>query len=290
MIPVKGYTTFHPLKHCIVGRGHSPESVPDILKETMHNTEEDIQNLIKVLESMGVNCVRPEAITDHNQRPPISPRDYFTVLGEQLFVGKIIGGYTNILKNIDRKNTKWFMQDDISSGNIIRCGTQIHWDISSNVSKSTEEKMLQWFDENKYKVKITRYGWHMDGVYSILKPGVIVATRDLPDLEKIYPNWDIHYLTVEHSKPYNYDAIDWMKKTGYKWSGNFNESNYNVNILSIDEQNCVMTKENKELFYFLEKHKINPIVCQFRDKYFWDNGLHCITQDLFREGILENYM
>ena len=42
-------------------------------------------------------------------------------------------------------------------------------------------------------------------------------------------------------------------------------------------------------FIALEKNKINPIVCEFRDKQFWDNGIHCITQDLYREGSMEDY-
>ena len=43
------------------------------------------------------------------------------------------------------------------------------------------------------------------------------------------------------------------------------------------------------MFNFLEKNKINPIVCDLRDKNFWDNGIHCVTQDLYREGKMEDY-
>ena len=119
----------------------------------------------------------------------------------------------------------------------------------------------------------------MDGVYSILKPGVIVASRDLPELETIYPRWDICYLNEEQlQEPIQHD-----------WGGNYKESNYDVNILSVNEENCIIAKENKVLFNFLEKNKINPIVSQFRDKQFWDNGIHCVTQDLYREGEMEDY-
>ena len=51
-----------------------------------------------------------------------------------------------------------------------------------------------------------------------------------------------------------------------------------------------MAKENKKMFKFLEKNKINPIVCDLRDQSFWDNGIHCVTQDLYREGVMENYL
>ena len=75
----------------------------------------------------------------------------------------------------------------------------------------------------------------------------------------------------------------------HDWGGDYKESNYDVNILSVNEENCVITKENKVLFDFLEKNKINPIVSKFRDKQFWDNGIHCVTQDLYREGEMEDY-
>ena len=278
MIPIKGYSTFQPLKHCIVGRATSPENVADPLKEVMNNTEEDLSNLVKTLESLDVVCYRPN-IESTTQRPPISPRDYFIVLGEKLFVGKVIAGYKDILKSIDREKITWCLGNDISSGNMVRCGNHVHWDISQHVEHRMEKQILQWLSENKYKVSITRHGWHMDGVYSILKPGVIVASRDLPELETIYPRWDICYPTAEQVQ----------EPIQHNWGGDYKESNYDINILSVNEENCIITKENKVLFNFLEKNKINPIVSEFRDKQFWDNGIHCVTQDLYREGEMEDY-
>ena len=119
----------------------------------------------------------------------------------------------------------------------------------------------------------------MDGIYSILKPGLIVASHDLPELETIYPRWDIFYPAKQiQAQPIQHE-----------WGGDHTESHYDVNILSVDEENCILAYENKELFRFLEKNKINPILCKFRDRQFWDNGIHCVTQDLYREGKMEDY-
>ena len=279
MIPVKGYTTFDPLKHCIVGSVHSPENVEKSLQEVMHRTQEDLNNLVKTLEAMDVVCYRP-SVENKTQRPPISPRDYFVVLGEQLFVGKVITGYKDILKSIDRENIKWYLGNDISSGNMIRCGNHVHWDISKNFLPGKEKEIMKWLKDNNYKVSVTRHGWHMDGIYSILKPGVIVASRELPELETIYPTWDICYV----------DPSEVKKPLRHEWGGDYSESNYDINILSVNQENCIVSKENKTMFKFFEKNKINPIICNFRDKSFWDNGIHCITQDLYREGVMENYI
>ena len=278
MIPVKGYTTFHPLKHCIVGSVHAPNNVSDKLKDIMLTTAEDLDNLVETLESFDVCCYRPTT-TDVTKRPPVSPRDYFIVMGDNLFVGKLINGYKDILGKIDKKNIKWFLDSDISSGNMIRCGNHVHWDISNDVKSEAETSILAWLRESGYRTTVTRHGWHMDGVYSILKPGVIVATKELPTLEKIYPGWDICYL--EKSKK--------QQSVDHRWGGNSAESNYDVNILSVNEETCIITERNKTLITFLEKNRINPIICQFRNKEFWDNGVHCFTQDIYREGVMEDY-
>lgn len=279
MIPLKGYSTFDPLKHCIVGQVNPPEDVEEELKDVMYRTQEDLNNLVKILESMDVVCHRP-TIENRTQRPPISPRDYFVVFGEQLFIGNVIAGYKDIIKSIDRDKIKWYLGTDISSCNMIRCGNHVHWDISKDVAPSKEQEIMEWLKDNNYRVSVTRYGWHMDGMYSILKPGVMVARRGLPELKTIYPMWDICYL----------DDSEVQKPIEHEWGGDYTESNYDINILSVDTENCIVANEEPDMFRFFEKHKINPIVCDLRDRNFWDNGIHCVTQDLYREGKMEDYL
>ena len=279
MIPIKGYATFHPLKHCIVGKVHPPDQVDEALKRIMRETNEDLDNLVDTLQTFGVKCYRPIA-EGSDQRPPISPRDYFVALGDTLLAGKVVSGYKDILKQIDRKGISWYLNDDISSANMIRCGDHIHWDISKDVSTETEGKIMSWLHDMGYRVHVTRYGWHMDGVYSILKPGVIAATNVLPELQTIYPNWEIFYPEAQHS----------TTPIKHEWGGDHAESNYYVNLLSVDEQNCITTGENENFFKFLHGHKIKATVCPLRHQAFWDNGLHCVTQDLYREGSMETYL
>ena len=279
MIPIKGFATFHPLKHCIVGRAHEPNVEMDPgLKTVMRETNKDLDNLVNILESFGVTCYRP-SIVRKDLRPPISPRDYFVALGERLLVGKVIPGYKDILAQIDRQNLDWYLNNDISSANIIRCGSHVHWDVSKYVQPQTEKEIMGWLLDHKYRVTVTRYGWHMDGVYSIVKPGVIVATAYLPDLESMYKGWDICYPESEKKS----DPIK------HPWGGDHTESNYDVNILSVDEAHCILPSKNRKLIKFLERNGVEPIVCELRHKAFWDNGIHCMTQDLYREGELENY-
>jgi N-dimethylarginine dimethylaminohydrolase len=152
--------------------------------------------------------------------------------------------------------------------------------VSKYVQPQTEKEIMGWLLDHKYRVTVTRYGWHMDGVYSIVKPGVIVATAYLPELESMYKGWDICYPESEKKS----DPIK------HPWGGDHTESNYDVNILSVDEAHCILPSKNIKLIKFLERNGVEPIVCELRHKAFWDNGIHCMTQDLYREGIMENYL
>ena len=75
-----------------------------------------------------------------------------------------------------------------------------------------------------------------------------------------------------------------------EWVGYAKETIFDVNVLSLDENHVVVSNYNKEVFNFFKKHKIEPIICPWRHRYFWDGGIHCITVDLEREGEREQYL
>ena len=120
MIPIKGYATFHPLKHCWIGSGFKAEwfselftnkKILDPLKRIADETEEDYQKLDEILKSVGVKTYRCFLVREKFKslhkihRPPVNPRDHFAVIGEKIYcVSKGAEGYAGVLKQIDRKN------------------------------------------------------------------------------------------------------------------------------------------------------------------------------------------
>ena len=69
MIPIKGYATFDPLKHCWIGSGFKTEwfqdlqiykdpKIMDPLKKIADETEEDYQELERILRQAGVQTYR----------------------------------------------------------------------------------------------------------------------------------------------------------------------------------------------------------------------------------------
>lgn len=154
-------------------------------------------------------------------------------------------------------------------------------------------------------------GGHGDATWCILKPGVIVTLHDLQNYEEKFPGWDILYLEDKYwdqlsdfrkmkkkvggkwwiaGEEDNDQLIDYVESWLGDWVGYCEETVFEVNMLSINS-NCVLVNNyNKEVFEFFKKQDIEPIICKQRHRYFWDGGVHCLTQDLYREGEQESYL
>ena len=85
------------------------------------------------------------------------------------------------------------------------------------------------------------------------------------------------------------ELIDFVETWMQDWVGYVEESVFDVNCLVIDESNILVTNYNKKAFDAFERHGVTPHIVQWRHRYFWDGGLHCVTLDLDREGECEDY-
>ena len=78
-----------------------------------------------------------------------------------------------------------------------------------------------------------------------------------------------------------YDFVnEWMDD----WVTYVEETVFDVNMFVIDEKNVIVNGHNDKVFDAFERHGITPHIVNFRHRYFWDGGLHCITTDISREG------
>jgi len=88
---------------------------------------------------------------------------------------------------------------------------------------------------------------------------------------------------------HNDQLIEFVNTWLNDWVGYVEETVFDVNMLSIDQNTIICNNYNKDVFAHFKKHKVEPIIFNFRHRYFWDGGVHCITQDLYREGTQEDY-
>ena len=45
-----------------------------------------------------------------------------------------------------------------------------------------------------------------------------------------------------------------------------------------------------DYFDTFKRHKIEPVICNLRHRWFWDGGLNCNTLDIRRKGKKERYL
>jgi len=341
-IPIKGYSNFHPLKHCMVGSGFKAEwfndlsiskdnRVLDPLKQIAEETEEDYQSLVKILNDAGVKTYRSFMDIEKYESlkniptPPTVPRDHFAVIGEKLYVNLSgMPGYSSVLKNISRENIHFTSPGtNISTSNICRVGKDLWWDCmigdghladdkaTPNVNDpAVRDKYVKMWEDQGYRVHLTEMGYHVDGSFCVVKPGCIVSLHDIKDYKTEFPGWDVLYLPDQSWSKVD-KFLDMKNKVGGKWwlkgeehndqliqfvntwlndwVGYVEETVFDVNMLSLDENTIICNNYNKDVFDHFKKHKVEPVIFNFRHRYFWDGGVHCITQDLYREGEREDY-
>ncbi len=330
MIPIKGYATFDPLKHCAIGSGFKTEwfkdlqiyknnKIMDPLKRIAEETEEDYQALEKTLKDVGVQTYRSFLNIEkygslkNIPRPPVNPRDDFAVIGEKFYSNNNgAPGYANWIKNINRENLVFTALPNgaISTASIVRVGKDLWWDIENNTNQKTVQHYVKEWESQGFKVHLSHRGYHSDGVFCVVRPGCIVSLYDIQDYKKEFPGWDVLYVpdqSWEKVSPFlkikkkvggrwwlkdeehNEQLIEFVNTWLNEWVGYVEETVFDVNMLSIDQNTILCNNYNKDVFAHFKKHKVEPIVFNFRHRYFWDGGIHCITQDLYREGTMEDY-
>ena len=215
MIPIKGYATFDPLKHCWIGSGFKTEwfedldiynnvKIMDPLKRIAEETEEDFQTLEKILKDAGVKTYRSFLDIDKVEslknvfRPPICPRDYFAVIGEKFYAmaGGNPPGFFDVLKQIPIQNMEIMHTPGvISTATICRVGKDLWWDVHKDTPKKVVRKYKNKWTAEGYRVHLSDRGYHSDGCFCVVKPGCIVSLLDIQNYEKEFPGWDVLYLT-----------------------------------------------------------------------------------------------
>ena len=161
-----------------------------------------------------------------------------------------------------------------------------------------------------YRCHIINTQGHVDGTFCPVKPGLIISLHDIPTYKDTFPGWEVVYLPGQSwdaipeflqlkiknrgkwwvpGEELNDDFTNFVESWLGHWVGYVEESVFDVNMLVIDEKNVICNNYNEKVFEAFERHGITPHICNFRHRYFWDGGLHCITSDLHREGTLKDY-
>lgn len=256
----------------------------------------------------------------------MQPRDFSIMLGETFYVrdtlqylifelidkcklegNKIIKSFQT---GIDKPDWLSYIDGSMTSriGKDLVIGTH-------NKENFEEEKIeiIQKIIQNhlpNYRIKVANTEGHLDGTFCPVVPGLIISGFDLVNYEKTFPNWEVvtikgesydkipEWLTLKEKnkgkwlvlgEETNDDFTNFLETWLNHWVGYIEESVFDLNMLVIDKKNAIVNSYNKIVFDAFENYGITPHICNFRHRYFWDGGLHCITSDIHRKGVLEDY-
>jgi hypothetical protein len=294
--------------------------VRDALQRISNETIEDYSNLARVLLDLGVHVdqltLDPDrTIMDYVDsrgninyaqsqsftlipRPPMQPRDSVLVVDRQVVLTNSESSwFTKLYPNYPVIKSPVLFDAPLVTviGDTLIADCRDHPEL--------EQFLTHTFpDHNIVPVMI---GGHNDAVFSIIAPGVIVSTYHHTNYTETFPGWQVKFIdnqswnavpewrTFKHSNrdrwwtpdsKHNSEFSNFVNTWLNNWVGFVGETVFDINMLQINQHCVLVNNYNKDLFEFLTRHKIEPIVVPFRHRFFWDGGLHCITNDLCRHG------
>lgn len=220
--------------------------------------------------------------------------------------------YDSILNRIHKENNiiKSGVNPQINGAMVSRIGRDLYFGTHSYQQDRTELQSKLDTEFINTRNHIVNTGGHSDGTYCPVSPGLIISLQDVPTYAETFPDWEVVYLPMQswsQVRPFlnlkeknkgkwwipgfehDQDVVDVVEQWLGHWTGYVEETVFDVNMLIIDPKNVIVFNYNKQVFDALNRYGITPHIVQFRHRYFWDGGIHCITSDLHREGTMQNY-
>lgn len=207
-----------------------PKSFYDDLEPTVRDsfyqitdmTREDLDNIQRVLEGLGVKVCRP--VIDESRKdlyinpqtgklykPPIAVRDLNCVIGNTLYFGEtaLERCWRPHLDRYDQDPSSTIVKNLLVSGaNVVRLGRDIIFDrflepgyhfggMTDQADRNRllvkdfsvfKNQVIKQFGSD-HRVHYTANGGHSDGCFMPIKPGVVLTTRYFEDHDTFFPGW-----------------------------------------------------------------------------------------------------
>lgn len=258
------------------------------------------------------------------EKPPICLRDCNAVIGNTLFFQD--NKFSNLISYYDDKCVyKPDIALPISGAGLVKIGRDILFDNMAveMLPKDSFFYNFYYFEQNiiknfskDYRIYYATNGGHCDSAFMPLKFGVFLSTlystgydfflRDWNSVDLVSPTYYHH---IRHGNPHiHWTAPKWylpdsatcpgpkfteyLEKFCQTWIGEYTETFFEVNVVSIDEENIMCIGDEKNVYPYIkeiEKYGIKCHLVPFRTRTFWDGGIHCITLDTKRKGTLRDF-
>ncbi len=226
----------------------------------------------------------------------------------------------NVEYNEFQDAEKWFKEQGgkvvynqyVNTAATIRCGRDLYFSLNNIMNVVNEKHFMKKWEKlfPEFRCHPLYTPGHGDGSLCAVKPGFLVTIAPPQNFKDTFPDWDVchipgtgwqqvdGFLKMKNKnrgrwwvpgQEENNELTDFVETWLNDWVIYVEETVFDVNMLVVDEKNVICNNYNKEVFDYFDKHGVTGHVVNFRHRYFWDGGLHCITSDLDREGEMVDY-
>lgn len=214
-----------------------------------------------------------------------------------------------ITKSLEKNNIDYIHYKGkitVDNASVCRVGKDLYYPGFVNHAEDKIKSVLG----NQYRINMYEGDGHADSCFCPVVPGLIVSLHGYILYEKSFPGWKVVELPGQSwdkvkeflelktknkgkwwvpGEENNESLITCVEEWLDNWVGYVEETVFDVNMLVIDKKNVIVNNYNKKVFDAFEEFGITPHICNFRHRYFWDGGIHCITSDIEREGEMIDY-
>ena len=278
--------------------------IPKVIEKMLDETHEDLTKIKNKYEELGVEVIS-YPVTNYIENT-INVRDCFIVIDDEMFVTRKLDYLEDLyssVKNLNIVPHKGNYCPDI----------YVHDDYA--ILDGLGYKEFQYWRKllsSKGKKIITAVNkGHSDGIYCNVADKIWLTNGNALNFEKFWPHTPVMELSTTNKGDVNYwhpvEKMSEMEKTNGRylidkefltqsdidfvdnylknWVGYCEETLFDINMSIIDENNIMAISKNSKVYDRLESLNIKVHKVPFRHRFFWDGGLHCITNDLVRENV-----
>ena len=277
--------------------------IPKVIDKVLNETHEDLLQIKETFETLGVEVLSYPVET---MEKSLNVRDGFIVVDDCLYITEkkdYLAGFYSLIDNKVMVPVTGVYCPDI----------YIHDDYA--ILDYLDRRAYQYWRQvlSKKRNIITAFNeGHSDGIYCNVADKIWLTNGNALDFDRHWPGVPVMELSMTNNGNIN----DWSKVEAkwhkqeleqtdgryliYKeklndkdmqfinqylknWTGYAEETLFDLNFSIIDKNNVLAISQNSMIYDKLESLDIKIHKVPWRHRFFWDDGLHCITNDLVRE-------
>ena len=285
-------------------QGILKKPIPKVIEKVLAETQEDLDQIKGQYQKLGVEVLSYPVETLEDS---INVRNGFIVVDDHMWVSDKSDSLRTLYNQIDQvtflgHNEGYcpdiYIHDEYAILDRLPPMAFEYW----RKKLSVKRKIITAFNEGHSDGIYCNVGdkiWLTNGQALPFKkhwPGVPVMElstsnkgliNDWEPVEKMFRSKELHktqgrYLIAKNEL--NETDIEFIDEYLDKWLGYCEETLFDINLSIIDDKNVMAISQNSLVYDRLESLDIKVHKVPFRHRFFWDGGLHCITNDLVRKS------